>query len=84
MCDTELAAATACVASDGACSTCFDPSSFATTFPDDAENYFSASLAYRSPTDPEFCVEANWRVWKKFNPAENGESVSRMMITSTS
>jgi hypothetical protein len=46
-------------------------------FPGDAENYFRSSLAFKNPSDPEFCLEANWRVCKKFYPLENGPSVSR-------
>lgn len=73
-CDNALSAANTCVNSDAACSTCFDPSSFMDTFPADAELFFRSSLPFKPPTDPEFCVEANWRVCKKFNPAENGEA----------
>ena len=75
-CGTELGTLATCVSGDAACSTCFDPSSFKETFPGDAENYFRSSLAFASPTDPEFCTEANWRVCKKFYPLENGEAVS--------
>lgn len=46
------------------------------SFPGKAENYFRSALAFKNPGDPEFCVEANWRVCKKFYPVENGESVS--------
>ena len=80
VCDNELGVANTCVNSDAACSTCFDPSSFMDTFPADAENFFHSSLAFKPPTDPEFCIEANWRICKKFNPAENGEAVSEVKL----
>lgn len=75
-CSEELSAADTCVQSDEACATCFDPSAFLTDFPGSAENYFRSSLAFKNPGDPEFCVEANWRICKKFYPLENGEAVS--------
>eukprot|EP00536_Pseudo-nitzschia_multiseries_P003086 jgi/Psemu1/6928/gm1.6928_g len=76
-CSAELSTADTCVQGDDACKTCFDPGAFKDTFPGQAENYFRASLAFASPTDPEFCVEASWRICKKFYPLENGEAVHR-------
>jgi hypothetical protein len=76
-CQTELNAANTCVSGEATCTTCFEPTSFLETFPVDAENFFRSSLAFKPPTDPEFCVEANWRVCKKFYPLENGPAVSR-------
>eukprot|EP00537_Pseudo-nitzschia_pungens_P012917 CAMPEP_0172392540 /NCGR_PEP_ID=MMETSP1061-20121228/8647_1 /TAXON_ID=37318 /ORGANISM="Pseudo-nitzschia pungens, Strain cf. pungens" /LENGTH=238 /DNA_ID=CAMNT_0013123401 /DNA_START=335 /DNA_END=1048 /DNA_ORIENTATION=- len=73
-CSTELTAADTCVQGDEACKTCFDPGSFKDTYPGQAENFFRSALAFASPNDSEFCVEANWRICKKYYPKENGEA----------
>jgi len=74
-CLAELTAANTCVGADAACTTCFDPGAFQESFPPQAENFFRSALAFASPTDPEFCLDANWRICKKFYPLENGEAV---------
>ena len=66
-----MSAATACVASDSACSTCFDPSSFATTFPNDAENATIFHNFAENYFQDMFCVEANYRMCRMINPAVN-------------
>ena len=81
-CQSELDAANTCVAGDAACTACFEPSSFLDTFPADAEGFFRSVLAFDSPTSPDFCTEANWRVCKKFYPLENGPAVSTVEICS--
>ncbi len=79
-CIGELKEAEKCVKGDEACKTCFEPSSFMDTFLDKSENYFRSALAFKNPGDPEFCVEANWRMCKKFRAEDNGESVSRTIV----
>ena len=79
-CQAELTTADDCVQSEDGCGSCFNKDNFAKTFPGKAENYFRSALAFKNPGDPEFCVEANWRVCKKFYPVENGESVSNSVV----
>ena len=82
-CQEELGVADTCVQEDEACKACYNPASFKENFPSKAENYFRSSLAFKNPGDPEFCIEANWRVCKKFYPVENGESVSIYVASNT-
>ena len=79
-CTEELSAAETCVKGDEACASCFDPASFLTDFPGKAEQFFRSTLAFKNPGDSEFCVEANWRVCKKYYPEENGEAVSKTFL----
>ena len=76
VCEAELGAAETCVKGDESC-TCFNPDTFITEFPENAENFFRSSLAFKNPGDAEFCVEANWRVCKRYYPEEDGEAVSK-------
>ena len=79
VCGEELDAFATCVNTDASC-TCFDPTTIKDTWPEQAEGFFRASLAFASPTDPDFCTEANWRVCKKMYPLENGEAVSDVVV----
>ena len=76
VCQDELDDFAQCVNVDASCTLCFDPVTIKDTWPEQAEGLFRASLAFASPTDPDFCTESNWRVCKKFYPLENGEAVS--------
>lgn len=71
-CATELLAASFCVSNNSTYCPCFDPDNFFEKFPKDAEQYFRSTLGYRTPDDPEFCLQANWQVCLKFHPQAYG------------
>ena len=79
-CTQELSVANSCVQSEAACTECFEPDTFMDTFPDQVDWYFRSTFSFTDPTSEDFCVEANWRVCKKFYPPEHGEAVSTTIM----
>jgi hypothetical protein len=73
VCDTELSTAISCVTGDVAtCGSCIDLATYADEFPKNAENAFRSTLAFKPPTDPEICLEANYRTCKPWAPIKDG------------
>jgi hypothetical protein len=73
VCDTELSTAISCVTGDAAtCGSCIDLATYADEFPKNAENAFRSTLAFKPPTDPEICLEANYRTCKPWAPIKDG------------
>ena len=79
-CTQELSTANSCVQSEAACTECFETDTFMDTFPDQVDWYFRSTFSFTDPTSEDFCVEANWRVCKKFYPPEHGEAVSTTIM----
>ena len=72
-CEAELSAVVDCVKGDPACTECYRSDGIAESFEGTAENLFRTALAFRTPQDPRFCVEANWRICTKaFRTVEQG------------
>jgi hypothetical protein len=73
VCDTELEGAISCVTGDAeTCAACIDINTYPDEFPSNAENAFRSTLAFKPPTDPEICLEANYRTCKPWSPIKDG------------
>mmetsp|Transcript_26690 Transcript_26690/g.30731 ORF Transcript_26690/g.30731 Transcript_26690/m.30731 type:complete len:193 (-) Transcript_26690:145-723(-) len=77
VCEGELAGATSCISDDAAvtCGSCYNSTSetFEQDFIFQAEMAMKSSLAFKGPTDPEFCVEAVYRICKRYSPEKYGK-----------
>merc|ERR1712232_45283 len=78
-CNGQLQAVETCVKADPATCDCFDQDNFQESFKKDAANAFKSTLAFKPPTDPDFCVEANFRTCKPFT-APSGDLVSECSL----
>jgi len=74
VCEAELAGATSCINGDAAtCGACYAGGVVDQDVIDNAENAMRSSLAFKSPTDPEFCLEAVYRVCKPYRTEKEGQ-----------
>eukprot|EP00751_Fragilariopsis_kerguelensis_P051056 CAMPEP_0171030880 /NCGR_PEP_ID=MMETSP0736-20130129/37299_1 /TAXON_ID=186038 /ORGANISM="Fragilariopsis kerguelensis, Strain L26-C5" /LENGTH=163 /DNA_ID=CAMNT_0011473007 /DNA_START=253 /DNA_END=741 /DNA_ORIENTATION=+ len=74
VCEAELTAATGCVSGDAAtCGACYPDGLDDATLGTNAENAMRSSLAFKSPDDPEFCLESVYRVCKPYRTEKDGQ-----------
>merc|ERR1712154_750788 len=71
VCESELGDAITCIANDASCSMCWTAAeegyySIVREIVEEAENSFRYTLAFKLPSDPEFCSHANNNVCDQF------------------